>query len=185
MFTRVWDQAVGPDIESMLHDSKAVRLDNGRLPALDLFILELKDVPTGTANDVVVMVVFVGDWFVPCLTIAKLPLFSDSRFYKQLHGAVHGCVSDTGYDRMHPCEHLVEGDMPVDLNKTIEERTPLPGRFQTRLLQVRYPSLFHQCSRVHTPSSSKLTHSVARLPQSDRCQSGIRSEQLLLQPLGD
>jgi hypothetical protein len=62
----------------MANDAKAESFGDSGLPALNLVIFKLEDRSTVDANDMVMVLLFVEDRLVPCLTIPELSLRRDT-----------------------------------------------------------------------------------------------------------
>jgi hypothetical protein len=108
---------------------EAVRGRHSTLQLLDQRLLELGDVTTLLANEVVVVSVFVRN-LVAGDAITKMEFVRDAALGEHPHRPIHRGIADPMVDRPHSLEQLVDGEMITRLEERRDNQPTLFGRAQ-------------------------------------------------------
>lgn len=113
-------------------DQEAVALGHFVLQLLDRLVFELFDV-AATGTDQVVVVLPLAHVLVAGLAVAELHLAGDARLGEELQGAVHGGVADVRVLGPELQIQLLDAQMPVAGEETVEDDVALLGRLESAL----------------------------------------------------
>jgi hypothetical protein len=105
------------------------------LQRLDGRLFELGDRPALDADQVIVVVVVVGD-LVPRHAVAEAPLVGHAALGEQLERAVHRRVPHARIEGAHLRQQLVDRDVGRRLEERLDDDPPLLGRAQPLLHHV-------------------------------------------------
>ncbi len=114
---------------------EAVLLGEFILEPFDLVVLELDDLPAIQADQVIVVLVFKGD-FVPAHAVAKVALVGDSALLEELQGSVDRGVANLAVTLANQREKVLDAQMPRRTKKHIRHRATLSGRAQSVFVHV-------------------------------------------------
>jgi len=150
-------QTLAPEIKTVGNNAKPVLPRHLRLKCFYLLILELEDVATRSADQVVVMFLTHFGRFIPRLAIPELPLLGDPRIHEQLHRSIHRRVAKAWDRLLYKNENLVEREMDTAREERLDNGVALPSALQPLPAHVRGQPLSKELYIRHPRTSRRRT----------------------------
>ena len=122
-------RAITVEFKTMALNGETVLPGNFVLEFFNAGVFEFNDLATGDADQVIVMFVLTAR-FVAGLAIAKMTLFGDTAFGKELQGAMDGGITDAGVFPAQAKVKILGGKMRTGPQELLKNKFPLPGGFQ-------------------------------------------------------